>query len=294
MRVLNMAEWAIGTQDEALHRPEAATLWNESFYFDFVTPDGELGGYVRLGLYPSWGKAWYWACLVGRDRAPILVLDNEAPMPGQNLTVTTPAYEAAITVDRALESARVTLRSQDLSLDLGWETAGGVYGYSLTPRYEIPCLVRGTINGLPFEGHGERDHSWGERDWWSLSWLWASGRLEDGTFLHGMQANIGMPLPWPAFTVPPGGQVEHAEGFAAASEFDGDLPAESRLDFPGMATLVRPLAFAPVTLQAPDGRLAEFPRAMCRFTAQDGRIGYGWAEWHQPPGWEQHGWHPLL
>ena len=27
-----------------------------------------LGGYVRLGLYPNVGVAWYWACLVGEGR----------------------------------------------------------------------------------------------------------------------------------------------------------------------------------------------------------------------------------
>ncbi len=51
-----------------------------------------------------------------------------------------------------------------------------------------------------------------------------------------------------------------------------------------------PIAFAPVAMTSPDGRLAHFPRAMCEFTADDGRTGYGWTEWNQPPGWRDHGW----
>lgn len=289
-----MAEWAIGARDEALHQADDEHLWNESYYFDFTTPDGSLGGYIRLGIYPNWNRAWFWACLVGRNRPTVLLVDNAAPLPGVDLEISGAEYTAAMVVEKPLESARVTLRARDLELDLGWQTVGGVYGYSLTPRYEIPCLVSGTVNGRPFEGHGERDHSWGMRDWWSLSWTWSSGRLEDGTFVHGMQANIGMPLPWPAFTVTPGGELTHADGFAVGADFDGDQPVEARLEYPRMTTIVTPIVFAPVTLTSPEGVKAEFSRALCRFTAQDGRGGYGWTEWHQPPGWREHGWHPLL
>ena len=49
---------------------------------------------------------------------------------------------------------------------------------SLTTRYEIPCLVTGTVtvDGETFtvEGQGQRDHSWGVRDWWAFGWCWCS------------------------------------------------------------------------------------------------------------------------
>ena len=43
-----------------------------------------------------------------------------------------------------------------------------------------------------------------------------------------------------------------------------------------------PLAFGPVVLEAPDGRISRFPRAVARFVAADGRSGLGWIEWNQP------------
>jgi hypothetical protein len=46
------------------------------------------------------------------------------------------------------------------------------------------------------------------------------------------------------------------------------------------ALAVEPLAFAPLRLVASDGRVTHFPRAMCRFTAEDGRTGLGWVEWN--------------
>jgi hypothetical protein len=35
-------------------------------------------------------------------------------------------------------------------------------------------------------------------------------------------------------------------------------------------------------LDAPDGRIGRFPRALCRFDAADGRSGFGWTEWNRP------------
>lgn len=273
-----MGEWPLTEDDEGLHQPGPELLWNESYYLDFATEDGKLGGYVRLGLYPNWDRAWVWGCLVGEGRQLTMVADNHAPLTQQALTVRTV---------KPFEAVRVTM--DELGIDLEWRSTQGVYGYSLVPRYEVPCQVSGTVNGEPFEGYGERDHSWGLRDWWSTSWLWSTGRLADGTFLHGMQANIGMALPWPAFVAKDG--LDHAEGFSASSDFAADgLPERAELRFPGLRTTATPLHWAPVTLLSEDGRTAEFPRALCRFTAEDGRQGYGWTEWHQPPGWREHGW----
>ncbi|QYC44986.1 hypothetical protein Nocox_37160 [Nonomuraea coxensis DSM 45129] len=291
MRVVNMGDWPLDERDERLHEPGGEPLWNESYYFDFVADDGELGGYVRLGLYPNWRRAWYWACLVTPGGLVASVIDHDAPLPDDpGLTVRGAGYEASQRIADPFRAAGVRLVSDALALDLEWRTEGGVYGYALTPRYEVPCVVTGTVGGRPFHGHGERDHSWGVRDWWSISWMWSSGRLTDGTYVHGMRANLGLDLPWPAFTVPPGGEPAHAEGFAAATSFDGDRPAGTVLRLPGMAVTARPVAFAPVTLTSPEGATAVFPRAMCRFEAEDGRSGHGWTEWHQPPEWRSHVW----
>jgi hypothetical protein len=295
VRIVNMGDWSLTAADESLHEPGPELLWNESYYLDFATPDGELGGYVRLGLYPNWNRAWYWACLVTPGGKPVILADNEVPLPRGDLATEGDGHRGTIETTDPMRAVRVRLAAGGLDLDLEWRTDGGVYGYSLLPRYEVPCRVSGVINGAPFEGYGERDHSWGVRDWWSASWLWSSGRLEDGTYLHGMQANLGMALPWPAFLVPPGGELAHAGRFSVGSDFDGETPSASRLAFSGGPVVTAtPIAFAPVTLTSPTGAVAEFPRALCRLSTDDGRAGYGWTEWHQPPGWEAHGWGPLI
>ncbi|NKZ02954.1 DUF7064 domain-containing protein [Actinomadura latina] len=314
-RIVEHGTWNLEPSDEGLHEPGPEQLWNESYYFDFAAPDGSIAGYVRLGLYPNWDRAWYWAALVRPGRPLLLIADNNAPLPEPgSADVHADGYTATQEITDPFGPARVTLHGTasvlpdpaapyggpgaadtiGLSFDLRWDTVGGVYPYRDLPRYEIPCTVTGLVSvggaKIAVDAHGERDHSWGERDWWKVSWLWTSGRLGDGTFVHGMQANIGFPLAWPCFAVPPDGDIEHRAGFSAGTTFAGGLPARSDLRFPGAPMTVTPVAFAPVAVTSPDGREARFPRALCRFETEDGRTGHGWTEWHQPPGWEDHGW----
>ena len=44
---------------------------------------------------------------------------------------------------------------------------------------------------------------------------------------------------------------------------------------------IEPIAFGPILLTAPDGRVSHFPRCMCRVQCADGRSGTGWIEWNQ-------------
>ena len=44
---------------------------------------------------------------------------------------------------------------------------------------------------LAFDGLGQRDHSWGVRDWWTVAWTWTAGWLEDGTRYHGTHVRLG-------------------------------------------------------------------------------------------------------
>ena len=59
-----------------------------------------------------------------------------------------------------------------------------------TTRYEIPCRVTGTVRvgdeSIRFGGPGQRDHSWGSRDWWTFDWMWSALHLEDGTHTHAV------------------------------------------------------------------------------------------------------------
>ena len=177
-----------------------------------------------------------------------------------------------------------------LGLDLEWEATGDVFPYPGMTRYEQACAVHGEVlvgdERIAFDGWGERDHSWGVRDWWSIPWCWTSGRLGDGTAFHAATTLLEG-VDWhPGFVVAPGDDRGGRRSTASPSP---PRPATSgSRSWRACACTTStspslPVGHAPVLLEATDGRVSRFPRSLCRFDAADGRSGYGWTEWNQLP-----------
>ena len=200
--------------DEGAHQPGEEPLWNESWYWDFADPEQGIGGWIRLGLVPNQNVAWINALVCGPDMPTVALLDFEAPLPTDPAVVTGDGVELRHGATIPLQSYRVEVggaaqsyddpsallsdeegRPAGLAMDLDWTTVGTPYAYRITTRYEIPCTVTGTItvDGRTYHFEavaGQRDHSHGVRDWWSMDWVWSALHLDDGTHLHGVDIRI--------------------------------------------------------------------------------------------------------
>jgi hypothetical protein len=306
-----MEEHRIDPADEARHEPDTEQFWNESYYFDFHDEEGTLGGYVRIGLYPNLGVTWYWACLVGAERPLVTTIDHRAPVPGSpSLDLAGRQFSANHTCEDPTRRFRVGVeanalvfddpaavygplegRHTPLAFDLTWETDGpGGYQFTQLTRYEIPCHVRGRIGvgdeSIDFEGHGQRDHSWGVRDWWTTVWCWNAGWLAEGTRFHSVSPRTldGDDIPFAAgYVQPPGEALQPIASSRAREEVDENgLPTAGRIEVGDLTLEVTPRYFSPVLLTDPDGRVSRFPRCLARFADASGRQGFGWIEWNQP------------
>ena len=311
------APYDVEPADEARHTPDADDLWNESYYCDFVQGDGSWGGWLRLGLYPNREVAWWTAWVVRPGEPGICSVDYHAPVPPDGSLVSQSESVGRVEVDvrRPLEEFRLVVDSPAVTLakpsdayrndpagmrsrlatDLTWLTDGVPYHYGVTTRYEIPCTVNGavTIDGetLRVDGHGQRDHSWGVRDWWAFGWCWCSLRLEDGTRVHLADIRVpGMPMFFGYVQTP--GAVAPLRSLSVTEKLvQHGFPSTARIELEsgfadatptGLDLDITPTAFGPVLLRNDDGRTSRFPRALLQCQADDGRNGAGWIEWNQP------------
>ncbi len=222
--------------DEGRHAPGPEELWNESWYFDLVSDDAQTGLYTRLGLYPNLGVSWVTAFVCGPERATVAVVDFEAPLPeGERLDLDREGLRVEHACEEPLQRFRVRLSARgerfadpaallrgergepvEVEFDLVWETLGDPYAYRVATRYEIPCRVHGSVaidgQAIELAGLGQRDHSWGPRDWWSAEWMWSAGHLEDGTRLHGVEFRVpGAPPLGVGYLQPPEGGVQELD-----------------------------------------------------------------------------------
>lgn len=294
--------------DEYPHPPAAEPLWNESWYFDFVDPAGSIGGWIRLGLYPNENHAWINALLCGPGMPTLALNDFRADLPAEPFSISTAGitmtqqvieplrcYRVAVSgTAQAFDDPAALLRNETgrpvpLNMELEWTTAGRPYQYRITPRFEIPCTVTGsvTVDGVTHEVSavpGQRDHSWGVRDWWAMDWVWNALHLDDGTHLHGVDVRIpGMPPVGIGYVQDDAGFIELQSVQAEAQFGPDDLPVSTvlRLQPTGLVATAEIIAHAPVRLESLDGRVSQFPRAWAAVTMADGRTGVGWLEWNR-------------
>ena len=132
---------------------------------------------------------------------------------------------------------------------------------------------------------GQRDHSWGARDWWGMDWVWSALHLDDGSHLHGIDLRIpGIPPVGIGYLQPPGEPLVELDTVTAEATFDhDDLPLSTSLSLEpgGVEASIAVRGHAPVRLVAPDGRVSLFARAWATVTTVDGRTGIGWLEWNR-------------
>ena len=276
--VAPVAPQEITPADEGRHRPRPGRHWEESWYLDFVAADGSLAGYIRLGLHPADGEAWFWAGVVGGGPRLVTVRDHEVPLPpGRALEVRASGLWTELVCETPLDHWSVGLEAfgvalEDpleawrgergdpwaLGLDVEWEGVGDCRPFPGGGGYEQACAVHGDVlvGAVRFQldGSGVRTHLWGERRWDEATW-WASGHLDDGTPFSAGGTGDG-PIAVGGDGLLRGGPVE-ADGVWLGAEA---------------------VAHSPVLLPGAGG----LARALCRYDAPDGRRGFGWAERFRP------------
>ena len=295
--------------DESAHTPTDEPLWNESWYADFADATQGLGGWVRLGLIPNQQTAWLNALFCGPGLPTVAVVDFDVPVPTDPWTVRTDTVDFTHSAADPLRSYRVALTGQgqshqdpaallrgeqgtpvDVAFELEWTTDGTPYQYRVATRYEIPCTVTGsvTIDGRRYALDavpGQRDHSWGVRDWWSMDWLWSAIHLDDGTHLHAVDLKIpGVPPMSVGYLQDRGGAVTELQKISPIQTFaDDGLPIGATLVFDpgGIAATVDVRGHGPLLLTSKDGRVSQFPRVWATVSTEDGRSGVGWLEWNR-------------
>ena len=297
--------------DEGRHPAGPEDLWGESWYLDWAAPDASYGGYVRLGLYPNLGLSWWWIALVGADRPLVLVVDHALPCPEGDAALEPAAGTTSveISVPEPLQRFRVVSEavgveladpaqafhglegpSVPVRLDLEWANRSVAFPYAMTTRYEISSWITGTVTigdeTMTVDCAGQRDHSWGVRDWWQFPWNWTSGHLDDGSFFHAARSIIpDFDLFATGYNVDPSGLLTPAEVIENQVDIDAaKLPTAARQQIGAVSFTTEPVGHAPILLVSPTGVESRFPRAMCRYTTDDGHIGTGWTEYNWPPG----------
>jgi hypothetical protein len=184
--------------DERLHAVEHdSEHWSDSLYFNLWDPGSDVFLLTRMAVLANQSKATA-GVLTWRDGAPAYGYGREhegsAPGDWDVMQIGGLAYR----MEQGCR--RWTMQLDDPDTDsrahLTWDGVSGCFAYDRNPaplpkavawgHYEQTCRVHGDLvirgDRIQVDGVGQRDHSWGFRDWAGLrEWHWVTGFLADGS-----------------------------------------------------------------------------------------------------------------
>ena len=188
---------------EHIQHPGDDERWSDSLYFNFFSEEGKLAGLTRIGVLANANSvnAGFVALREGAPFAGMMAIDAELTSSDwDDFEVQGLRYRM---ID-PLRRWRIDLDAPTGRASLEFQTLAPAFDYSDCPvtlpeevasrHYEQHCRVSGWVEppgGARQEvaGFGQRDHSWGIRDWSGVrSWHW-------------MQAIFGEDLAFNVFSV---------------------------------------------------------------------------------------------
>lgn len=180
------------------HQPNDDPFWQESWYFNFSDPETGVWGLTRIGYRPSKGVAdgLLLALIDGEPR--VLYAPLSRPLTSSKVVINplelirTNGLEYRC--DEALVRWRLTARTPRLDFDVTFDAENSAHVFpkmesgkasAASDHYEQSGKVTGKLRigdtERSINGRGQRDHSWGPRDWSGVGdWIWLSGQFASG------------------------------------------------------------------------------------------------------------------
>jgi hypothetical protein len=168
-------------EDDYLHKPTKDADWRESFYFNWVDLKAQVSGFTTIGLVPNVPRREFVFALFVEGTPEFYFTETTDSIPndfhsamGDNTLV----YELV----KPHTDWRIHYTSSRLSVEIQWQARfppgdfGEGSGTSWGRHLEQSGHVKGHVKYLDgrvhhFTGLGQRDKSWGVRDWHIDEWF---------------------------------------------------------------------------------------------------------------------------
>jgi hypothetical protein len=205
----------LNDDDDYLHKPDERPNFRESYYFNWVDEPSGVSGFSTIGLLPNAKKREFVFALFYEDKREAYWKEPDGVVP--------------VDIDEALSNGmlsfelvnpmndwKIVYHGEELSAEILWSGRfpyydfGGGSGTSWVGHFEQSGIVKGTVTlqdgrKLSFHGLGQRDKSWGSRDWHIEAWYAFHAQFKD--------ISIGLRRDQVKGKFIPSGGISTADGF---------------------------------------------------------------------------------
>ncbi|MCK4247568.1 MAG: hypothetical protein KAX04_03420 [Methanomicrobia archaeon] len=189
---------------DILHTPSTHREWNESFYFNCYDKKNDICAFMRIGLKPNKNEKSMFCFFMMPDGSLRGTKDqesyenNELRVKNLQFDLLVPEKKWHLTFSGMMKTPIKEHKSEFVSFSLDFESINKIFDYrecvsktkeKISQRVVSEHLEQfGRVNGTltigkkeyHLNGLGERDHSWGVRDWNAPKmWIWLTCQVSE-------------------------------------------------------------------------------------------------------------------
>lgn len=295
---------------DVTHSFNAEQDWNESFYFSFYDRNADINAFMRIGLKPNRSEKSRF-CFFMLPDGTLAGIKDAAPYDGPSLEVKGLKFEKLTAeklwrlsyVGKLIKFAGKSMTPVDISFEAEFESLNPMFDYrecvsgikeQISQRVASEHLeqfgrAKGTltVEGKEYaiDGLGERDHSWGVRDWNAPKmWIWLTCQFDEKCALNVTKLTVDEGVVDAGFVhVDSKNRPLMAADIDTVYEPDGSpksftmkLTDKDGKVYRVNATIVKKAA---LPFPSPDGKIMSVMHETLAKYEMDGKEGYGIAEY---------------
>ena len=173
---------------DLLHQPDNTLKWRESYYFNWVDLENKISGFSTIGIVPNEKR---------REFVFLLFMDNKREFYYQepflekyvnNFDSMLQYKKLAYKMIKPLQTWQIIYKSRKFNVNLTFETRFPNHSFgtnssgSWYEHFEASGIITGEIlfkdkTKIEINGYGQRDKSWGFRDWHQFD-KWFAGYFQ--------------------------------------------------------------------------------------------------------------------
>jgi len=195
---LNNSKDEFNTSDDYLHKPDERLKWRESYYFNWIDIENNISGFSTLGIVPNEKK---------REFVFILFMDNKREVyyrepdlseySKDNFSQMLSDKKLSYQLIEPLNEWSIKYNSRKYQFNINFKNRHPPYYFgkdssaSWHRHFESSGVIKGSLvlkNGKRIEvrGFGQRDKSWGYRDWHEFE-RWYAGHFQFDNWAAGFR-----------------------------------------------------------------------------------------------------------
>ncbi len=171
--------------DELLHKPTEELKWRESYYYNWVDLKNEISGFSTIGIVPNEHRREFVFLLFLKEKNEIYY--KEPPLLYYKDDINTMLRDKKLSYKliKPFNLWQIEYNSRRMRLSFSFETRFPTYNFGIGSsaswyrHFEASGIVEGILmikgkKDIIINGYGQRDKSWGYRDWHQFDKWYAS------------------------------------------------------------------------------------------------------------------------